>query len=132
MAAVVTWRGAFTNEEVNSLHAAAFGHPRTDDDWQGLVGGHSLGWATARRSGDLAGFVNVVWDGACHAWLQDLMVAGEARRQGTGTALVAAAREAAAKAGCEWLHVDFDEEHRAFYIDACGFTPAAAGLIALK
>ncbi len=34
-------------------------------------------------------------------------------------------------AGCEWLHVDFDDELRTFYLDACGFTPTAAGVIAL-
>ena len=33
--------------------------------------------------------------------------------------------------GCEWLHVDFDDELRAFYLDACGFEPAAAGVIRL-
>jgi len=33
--------------------------------------------------------------------------------------------------GCEWLHVDFDDELRAFYLDAYGFEPAAAGVIRL-
>jgi len=96
------------------------------------VGRHSLGWALARDDGALAGFVNVIWDGGVHAWIQDLMVAGEHQRRGVGTALVALAREAARQAGCEWLPVDFDEEHRAFYVEACGFTPAPAGLIALR
>jgi hypothetical protein len=44
---------------------------------------------------------------------------------------VGLARDGAQAAGCEWLHVDFDEQLRSFYIHACGFTPAAAGLIAL-
>jgi hypothetical protein len=35
-------------------------------------------------------------------------------------------------AGCEWLHVDWDDEElTAFYIDACGFVPTKAGLIPL-
>ncbi|MDP9242624.1 MAG: hypothetical protein M3O84_05550 [Actinomycetota bacterium] len=34
-------------------------------------------------------------------------------------------------AGCEWLHVDFDDHLRSFHFDACGFTPTNAGLIAL-
>ena len=34
-------------------------------------------------------------------------------------------------AGREWLHVDFNDELRTFYLDACGFTPTAAGVIAL-
>jgi hypothetical protein len=34
-------------------------------------------------------------------------------------------------AGCEWLHVDFEDHLRAFYFDACGFVPTNAGLIEL-
>jgi hypothetical protein len=34
-------------------------------------------------------------------------------------------------AGCEWLHVDFEEHLRGFYLESCGFTPTGAGLIAL-
>jgi hypothetical protein len=41
-----------------------------------------------------------------------------------------AVREARA-AGCEWLHVDFEDHLRAFYLDACGFVPTNAGLIEL-
>jgi len=37
----------------------------------------------------------------------------------------------AATAGCEWLHVDFDEHLSGFYFDACGFAPTPAGLISL-
>jgi GNAT superfamily N-acetyltransferase len=132
MAVTCAWRGPFRNHEVNALHAAAFGHAPSADDWEEQVRRHSLGWALARDDGALAGFVNVIWDGGVHAWIQDLMVAGEHRCQGVGAALVAEAREAAREAGCEWLHVDFDEEHRAFYVEACGFTPAPAGLIALR
>jgi hypothetical protein len=32
---------------------------------------------------------------------------------------------------CEWLHVDFDDHLRAFYFEACGFTPTNAGLVKL-
>ncbi len=130
--AIITWRGEFTNGEVNDLHAEAFEHRQFDDDWQRLVADHSLGWVTARDGGGrLVGFVNVIWDGLTHAWLQDTMVAAGARHDGIGTALVAAAEQAARDAGCEWLHVDFDDHLRAFYIDACGFTPTSAGLIEL-
>jgi hypothetical protein len=38
----------------------------------------------------------------------------------------------AREAGCEWLHVDFDDHLRDFYFDACGFKPTNAGLIALS
>lgn len=37
------WRGAFTNSEVNELHAAGFHHPVLTDDWWGQVNRHSLG-----------------------------------------------------------------------------------------
>jgi hypothetical protein len=37
-----------------------------------------------------------------------------------------AVREARA-AGCEWLHVDFDDHLRGFYFEAGGFTPPTLG-----
>ena len=125
------WRGGFTNEEVNVLHAEGFGHRVLDDDWVVQVERHSLGWVTARQEDALIGFVNVAWDGAVHAFILDTLVAGSHGRRGVGTALVAAAVEGAREAGCEWLHVDFDDELRGFYFDACGFAPTNAGLIAL-
>lgn len=129
------WRGEFDSTEANALHAEAF-ETRVfgvdEWDWQALVATHSLGWVVARDdAGRLAGFVNVVWDGLVHAWIQDVMVAGSTARQGVGTALVAAATDGARSAGCEWLHVDFEDHLRDFYFGACGFTPTNAGLIQL-
>jgi GNAT superfamily N-acetyltransferase len=128
------WRGDFTNAEVNELHAKAFQTRVFDEaewNWQDLVRRHSLGWVVAREGEGLVGFVNVIWDGLVHAWLQDTMVAAKAGRQGVGTQLVAMARNGARDAGCEWLHVDFDDHLRPFYFDACGFKPTNAGLLAL-
>jgi len=73
----------------------------------------------------------VVWDGATHAFVLDTLVATEARRRGVGTSLVRLAVDRARDAGCEWLHIDFEDDLRAFYFDACGFEPSNAGLIAL-
>ncbi len=125
------WRGDFDNTEVNALHAEAFDHRLLDDDWKGQVRGHSLGWVCARDAGELVGFVNVAWDGGIHSFILDTAVARKAGRRGVGTRLVATAAAEARAAGCEWLHVDFDDHLRAFYFDACGFTPTNAGLIAL-
>lgn len=128
------WRGAFTNDEVNRLHADAFGTRVFDEsewNWRELTARHSLGWVTARRGDDLVGFVNVIWDGLVHAWIQDVMVSGESRRAGVGVGLVNAARDNASLAGCEWLHVDFEDDLRGFYLEACGFEPTNGGLMAL-
>ena len=128
----ISWRGAFGNDEVNVLHAEAFEtrvFESSEWDWATQCARHSLGWVTARSTSDLVGFVNIAWDGLVHAWLQDLMVAESARHRGVGFALVHAARHNVQEAGCEHLHVDFDDDLRSFYIDACGFTPASAGLI---
>ena len=126
------WRGAFDNAALNALHAEGFDHRVLHDDWWGQVNRHSLGWVCAYDGDDLVGFVNVPWDGAAHAFILDTLTARRARRQGIGRELVAVAARQAAAAGCEWLHVDFDEELKDFYFDACGFTPTPAGLIALK
>ena len=66
-----------------------------------------------------------------HAWIQDVMVDDRVGRQGVGRAIVAACADGARSAGCEILHVDFDDDLTAFYIGACGFTPASAGLLHL-
>ena len=126
------WRGEFDNAELNALHAEAFETQVFDTwDWRAQVERHSLGWVVARDGQRLVGFVNVPWDGLVHAWIQDTMVAASSRHQGVGTELVAAAVQEARKAGCEWLHVDCDDDLRAFYLDACGLRAASGGLIAL-
>jgi GNAT superfamily N-acetyltransferase len=86
---------------------------------------------TARRGRELVGFANLLWDGLVHAWIQDVMVARSARHKGIGVAVVGACRDAARGAGCEFLHVDFDDDLRDFYFGACGFEPTNAGLIDL-
>ena len=128
------WRGDLENGEVNALHAEAFDTRVFAEDewnWESLLAEHSLGWVTARDDGAVVGFVNVMWDGLVHAWIQDTMVAADHRRMGIGRRLIAMAKHYAARAGCEWLHVDFDDDLRDFYIGACGFTPTSAGLIQL-
>ena len=48
-----------------------------------------------------------------------------------GTELVRIATDHAKQAGCEWLHVDYEEHLERFYLDACGFRPTRAGVIRL-
>jgi hypothetical protein len=48
-----------------------------------------------------------------------------------GIRLIAAAAEEARAAGSSWLHVDFEDHLRGFYLDACAFSSTDAGLIAL-
>lgn len=131
MAVTYEWRGDFDNTEVNALHAEAFGHPVLEDDWRGQVERYSLGWVCARKEKELVGFVNVPWDGGVHAFILDTIVTQKARRRGIGRQLVAIAVAEARAAGCEWLHVDFEDHLRAFYFEACGFTATTAGLTAL-
>lgn len=131
----VSWRGPFRNDEINGLHAEAFGGRVFGDaewDWEALVARHSMGWVVARDGDQLAGFLNVVWDGFTHAWLQDVMVATSSRHRGVGAQMVATAADAARSAGCEWVHVDFEPDLRDFYLGACGFESTQAGLLRLS
>ncbi|GHA77746.1 GNAT family N-acetyltransferase [Streptomyces termitum] len=131
MAISYEWRGDFDNVAVDALHAEGFGGAASGVDWVARVRRYSLGWVCAWEEGELVGFVNVVWDGGVHAFLLDTVVAGGRRRAGIGAGLVAEAVRRAREAGCGWLHVDFEDDLRPFYLDACGFRPTAAGLIAL-
>jgi GNAT superfamily N-acetyltransferase len=129
------WRGSFANSEIHALHADAFETRLFDEsewDWEEQVAKHSLGWVVARDEHDrFVGFVNVLWDGLVHAFIEDVMVDAGMRHRGVGAGLVHAARDAARAAGCEFLHVGFDEDLARFYIDACGFTPTGGGLMDL-
>ena len=128
------WRGSFANAEVNVLHAEAFETRLYSDDewnWKNHLTKHSLGWVVARDGTRLVGLVNVIWDGLTHAWIQDTMVANVYRRRGIGTQMIEIVRTECRRAGCEWLHVDFDEDLGKFYFQSCGFTPTTAGVIRL-
>lgn len=125
------WRGEITDGEMVALVCSHGGN--TAAGWWNRVRPHSLGWVVARtEDNQIAGFVNVAWDGADHAFLLDTKVRGDLQRQGIGTALVTTATGRAREAGCEWLHVDFEPHLRSFYFDSCGFDPTEAGLIRLR
>ena len=129
------WRGAFNNFEIHALHAEAFQTRLFDEsewDWVHQCERYSLGWVVARDDDRFVGFVNVLWDGLVHAFIEDVMVDGTFRHYGVGVDLVHAARDGAQAAGCEFLHVGFDEGLRSFYIDACGFDPVVGGLMRLS
>jgi predicted N-acetyltransferase YhbS len=72
------------------------------------------------------------WRGEFDNLEANRLVAATARRQRIGMRLVLAARDGAARAGCEFLHVDFDPRLRRFYIDECGFKPTGGGLMELR
>jgi GNAT superfamily N-acetyltransferase len=128
------WRGPFSNPEIHRLHAEAFQTRLYDEsewDWVDQCERYSLGWVVARNQGQFIGFANVLWDGLVHAFLEDVMVDQAMRRRGVGVGLVHAARDGARGAGCEFLHVGFEEDLRPFYVDACGFRPVLGGLMEL-
>lgn len=134
MAMTYTWRGNIDDEELNRLHAEAFDtrvYSANEWSWVELINRHSLGWVVAREGDTLVGFVNVLWDGLVHAWLQDTIVGSGARHRGVGSEVAGLATLEARAAVCEWLHVDFDEHLRSFSLDACGVSPSQAGRIAL-
>lgn len=127
------WRGAFDSNEVETLHAEGFERePEWGWDWRQQVERQSLGWVCARDDASrLVGWVNVAWDGGVHAFILDTVVSQAHRRRGIATQLVERATGGTRTAGCEWLHVDFEDHLRDFYLVAGGFAPAGAGVIQL-
>ncbi|WP_158888524.1 GNAT family N-acetyltransferase [Amycolatopsis anabasis] len=124
------WRAEVGDDELVALTRSHGGTP--EPGWWDRIRPHSLGWMTAREpDGGLIGFANVAWDGADHAFLLDPKVRPDQQRRGIGTELVRHAAAEARRAGCAWLHVDFEDHLRGFYFDSCGFRPTHAGLISL-
>lgn len=127
------WREPLTDDEMVELVLSHGGKAATG--WWDRVREHSLGWVSARSaSGELVAFVNVAWDGGDHAFLLDTKTRPAWQRSGIGAQVVRRAVEEARHAGCEWLHVDFDDVDGlgSFYFGACGFRPTTAGLIHLR
>jgi GNAT superfamily N-acetyltransferase len=123
---VFRWRVAVPEQEVDDLHAEAFDEPPGRYSWM-RSRPFSLGWVTAHEDTLLLGFANLAWDGNAHAFLIDVAVSPDRRREGIGRGVVAQAIEEAGRAGCEWVHVDYEPRLDAFY-RACGFSPTSAGL----
>jgi GNAT superfamily N-acetyltransferase len=124
------WRSPITDREVWALTLSHGGNAEVG--WWDRIRPHSLGWATAHLSdGAAVAFVNVAWDGGDHAFLLDTKTRPDHQRRGIATRLVGLAAHHAKLAGCEWLHVDFDDHLADFYFGACGFRPTTAGLIHL-
>jgi len=128
---IFAWRGVVADAELVALTRSHGGRP--EPGWWDKVASHSLGWVTTRTGdGTLVGFVNVAWDGGDHAFLLDTKCHPDWHHQGIGTEVVRVAAQHAHSAGCEWLHVDFTADLAPFYLEACGFTSTAAGLIHLR
>ena len=117
--------GSITNRELNSLFGATWvdHEPR---DFKPILA-RSLVYLTVREGTRLIGFVNVVSDGGCHAFLLDPTVHPSFRRRGIGTRLLQDAAHAARAHGAEWLHVDFEQKLERFYVGA-GFRLTAAAV----
>ena len=113
--------------ELSALHHRAFSPDQPEPDaatrpWADRLERHSLTWVGAFSAGRLVGFVHAVWDGGTHAFILDTMVDPGFQRLGIGRDLVAGNRRGI-RAGCDWVHVDYEPEYATFYEHACGFRP---------
>ena len=127
------WRGPVRQRARSTRCTPRASTIRSSTATTGGVRSTGTAWAgsCARDDRRLVGFVNVAWDGGVHAFVLDTLVGAAHRRRGIATELVARAVAGARAAGCEWLHVDFEDHLRTSTTGPCGFTPTNAGLIAL-
>lgn len=113
---------------MNALFASAWGRPY-DVNFQPELAA-ALYYVAAFDGLKLVGFVKLIGDAGVHAFLLDPSVDADYKRRGIGRELVTRAVVFARDHGCEWVHVDFDDDLEPFYA-ACGFRPTKAGLIQL-
>ena len=121
-------RAPITTDDLNALRARSWEGRATTFDWTEAFA-RSLGWITAHDADRLVGFVNVAWDGTCHAFLLDTTVDPDYQRQGIGTGLVQRSIRLAADAGLEWMHVDSDDLLMKKLYEPCGFKSSEAGVL---
>jgi GNAT superfamily N-acetyltransferase len=121
--------GIVDNGALNALYDASW-PAHTTVDFEPLLS-HYLAYACAYDETRLVGWAYLAWDGWQHAFLLDPTVHPEYRRLGIGSELVRRLTGAARRAGCDVLHVDYEEALAPFYA-ACGFEPTAAGVIRLR
>lgn len=119
--------------DLSGLHARAFGGGAGDvQPWASRLERYSIAWVGAFDGETLVGFVHACWDGGAHAFLLDTAVDPDHQRMGIGLLLVGTLVTEVTRAGCEWLHVDYEPHLAAFYRKACGFTGTEAGLLRLR
>jgi ribosomal protein S18 acetylase RimI-like enzyme len=112
--------------EIEDLRAAV-GWERLENKYEKILA-NSYTHFTLRKDNRLVGFVNVISDGICDAFLVDLMVDPSARRRGIARALVDAAIAALTADGIKCIQVTFDPELESFYRDR-GFHIFKGGII---
>jgi GNAT superfamily N-acetyltransferase len=117
-----------SNAELAALWALTWPYPATQDFQTSLRA--CLLHITARKDGQLVGFVKAASDRGAHAFLLDPTVHPDFSRRGLGTELVKCAADLARQRGAEYLHVDFLPHLKGFYA-GCGFEPTEAGLMRL-
>ncbi|ASK66262.1 GNAT family N-acetyltransferase [Brachybacterium avium] len=123
------WRGPVTDQELSSLHAAAFDHPEELEPWTERLERYSLGWVTVRRDERLVGFCNIITDGGHHAFLLDVIVQPGHQGTGIGKELVHRAIEECRSSAVDWLHVDFEADLGPFYMTEGLFRRSTAGIL---
>jgi ribosomal protein S18 acetylase RimI-like enzyme len=112
--------------EIEDLRAAV-GWERLENKYEKILA-NSYTHFTLRKDNRLVGFVNVISDGICDAFLVDLIVHPSAQRRGIARALVDAAIAALTADGIKCIQVTFDPELESFYRD-CGFHIFRGGII---
>ena len=125
---VLARRRAVDEEDLQRLFESAWGERKCDFR---PVLARSFTWLTAHVGEDLAGFVNVAWDGGVHFFLIDTTVHPAWQRRGIGTQLVRGAIDACHGHG-RWMHVDFGAELRGFYASAGFHLTENAALVSLR
>jgi GNAT superfamily N-acetyltransferase len=111
--------GAVTRAELLELYGAVgwTAYTKDPDTLERAVAGSSF-VVTARRDGRLVGLARAISDGATICYLQDILVAPDARRAGVATGLMRAVLDRYAGVRQKVLLTDAEPAQRAFYEDA--------------
>ncbi len=115
-----------SNAQLNDLFSSAW--PEYEPRDFAPILSRSLAYLGAFCELELAGFLNLAWDGGGHGFILDVTVRPSLRRQGLALAMLTEANRVAREHNLEWLHVDFEPRLAPLYRRA-GYQPTEAGLL---
>lgn len=122
--------GQVTPKEIEDLRALV-GWDRSEGIYEKVLQEHFVYYTARNDDSNLIGYMSVLSDGICDAFLLDLMVHPENQKVGLGIQIVRTAITDIKQTGIRCVQVTFND-HLEYFYKQCGFHIFKGGMIDFK